>query len=160
MDLVLKHSRLAGSSQFHGGGWGGVVIGQRLLVGGGGLTAIGWRELAASGGGTGFETAVGYGGLVLRVREPLGPEWIMEFGALAGAGNARVRDRVTRLELGADNFWVFEPEIGLSLRLPMGLRGGAALGYRTVWKVEDLPTLKEEHFRGFTLGAFLGGGGG
>lgn len=159
VSLVAKHSRLAGASRLQGGGWGGVVLGQRLLIGGGGLAAWGWKELSSSAGGRGFETTAGYGGLVLRFHEPLGSRGLLEFGALAGAGNARVRDRYTRVELGADNFLVWEPEVGISLRLPAGLRGGVAVGYRMAWKVEDLPTLGAGDFRGMTLAAFLARGG-
>jgi hypothetical protein len=157
--MVVKGSEVAGQYRAHVGGWAGLVFGNRITVGGGGLAMLEDVELAAAQAGSGFDLGMGYGGLQIRLRQPLGMSFAVEGGALLGAGHAEVRDLVQRRELGADNFYVIEPDISVFYSFLPGVHVGAAAGYRVVWGVEDLPRVAAEDLRGLTTALTLKIGG-
>jgi hypothetical protein len=117
-------------------------------------------ELPGTGAGSGFDLGTGYGGLVLRVWHPLRPGITGEAGLLVGAGKAEVRNRFSGLEEGSDNFLAAEPEISISFSPLRGLFLGVSGGFRLVWGVEDLPLVREDDLRSFTLGVSVRLGGG
>jgi hypothetical protein len=141
------------------GGWAGLVLGDRLLLGGGGLALLQAVQLPGTVAATGFDLRMGYGGVVLRLWEPVDERFTAEAGVLLGAGNGEIRDRLTGRELGSDNFLTAEPEAALSLSLPRGLRLGLALGYRAVWGLDDLPRVSRGDLQAATWTLFLRAGG-
>lgn len=157
--MVVKGSEVAGQYRAHVGGWVGLVFGERLTVGGGGLAMLENVELAAAQSESGFDLGMGYGGLQVRYWWPLRGGFTLDGGALLGAGHAEVTDLVQGLEAGSDNFFVVEPEISVLFGLFSGVHVGAAAGYRVVWGAEDLPRVATEDLRGPTAALTLKIGG-
>lgn len=160
MSIVSKWSEVAEQGRVHVGGWGGLVFGGRLVVGGGGFTMLRRVELPASEASSGFDLKMGYGGLVLEFWQPLGGRGTAAASLLAGGGHAEVRDRLAGLEVGADNFMVAEPGIDLSYALVGRVHLGVAAGYRLVWGVDDLPRVSPEDLEAPTITLSLRFGGG
>jgi hypothetical protein len=113
--LLLKGGQVAGANRIFLGGSIGLVFGGRFAIGGAGLALTENVELEGSENSTGFDLGMGYGGLTLQYWHPLTQRLTGEAGLLIGAGHAQVRSLITGNEVGADNFAVMEPEIGLSL---------------------------------------------
>ncbi len=158
--VLVKAGSLAGSARLHLGGWVGLVLNDRISIGGVGYALTEMVELPGSEAGTGFDLGMGYGGLLATLRSSLTPEFHGEIGLLLGAGNASLQDRLVGLELGSDNFFVAEPTLGLSRTLPHNLHLGLAVGYRQVVGLQDLPTVVGSDLNAFTgtLSIRLGGG--
>jgi hypothetical protein len=148
--VLLKGSSIADKGRLQAGGWAGLVFGDRLAVGGGGLVLLEEVALSGSEAGTGFSLDLDYGGLFFRFWQPLSPRTTGELGLVFGAGNAGVKDRLSGTELGSDNFLVTEPEAGVSLNLLPWLRVGISGGYRLVWGIEDLPSVSDSDLRALT----------
>ncbi len=148
--FLVKASSVADADRLFVGGWAGLTLGDRILVAGGGMALTREVELSASEASTGFELGMGYGGVLIQVRHPLTSRLRAHAGVLAGAGHAEVRDRLTSREVGADNFGVLEPEIGVGFSLLPWLQLNATVGRRLVWWVEDLPLVQAEDLRGIT----------
>jgi hypothetical protein len=157
--LVVKGSDVAGQYRAHVGGWVGLVIGRRVALGGGGLAMLENVELVAATSGSGFDLGTGYGGLQVRYWQPLPKGFALEGGALLGGGHAEVTDLVQGIELGADNFFVVEPETTLFYDLFSRVHLGVAVGYRFVWGVEDIPLVTSDDLRGLTAAFTLKIGG-
>ncbi len=120
----------------------------RLSLGGAGSVVLGATDLAGSVPGSDLELRVAFGGLLaqlLVLEEGDRSVWLR---LLAGAGNAKVDLAAVGTQIAADNFGVFVPEIGVTVRLVGPLRGGAAVGYRTTFGVEDLPGVAPSDLRG------------
>ncbi len=157
--VVVEGGHLAGASRMFVGGWGGLVFGNNLVVGGGGAALSRRVEITGSESPTGFDLGVGFGGIYVRYAAARWGALAGEWGLLLGAGHAEVNDRLVGLEVGADNFMVLAPEAGLTYEIFRKLHLGASVGYRYVWGVEDLPLLSSEDFRSLTgtLSVRLGG---
>ena len=153
--VLLKGSRVAGADRLFLGGWAGLVFGNRLAIGGGGLALMENVELV----GTGFDLGMGYGGLTLRYWIPWSSRVTGELGILLGAGHAQVRSLVTGTEVGSDNFGVVEPELSVLITTLPWLHLGASGGYRMAWGVEDLPRVAVNDLRSFTASISLRLGG-
>ena len=148
--LMIKAGSVAGADRVFLGGWGGLTFGPRFSVGGGGVALTRSVELTASDVGTGFQLGAGYGGILFRFQHPLGRGVRGQGSLLVGAGHAEVRDRLTGREVGADNFGILEPEVGISLSILPWLFIEAAGGRRMAWWLEDLPLLREDDLTGTT----------
>ena len=157
--ILLKGSKVAGADRLFLGGWAGLVFGNRLAIGGGGLALMENVELVGSESSTGFDLGVGYGGLTLRYWLPWSSRVTGELGLLLGAGHAQVRSLVTGTEVGSDNFAVAEPELSLFVTTLPWLHLGASAGYRMAWGVEDLPRVAVDDLRAFTASISLRIGG-
>jgi hypothetical protein len=72
VSAVMKAGETAGTNRVSLGGWAGVTFLGNIAIGGGGFALSKDVELAGSGGDTGFNLDMGYGGLVFRFWEPLG----------------------------------------------------------------------------------------
>ncbi|MBM4373302.1 MAG: hypothetical protein FJ098_16720 [Deltaproteobacteria bacterium] len=131
-------------------GSGAVLLGltPRFSVGGGGSVLLGPRELPGSTRGTDQELRLAWGGLVVQLDVARRDDRHVWVRILGGAGNAKVDLAVVRTRIASDNFGVFVPEVGGSVRLRGPVRLGAALGYRAVLGVEDLPGLVPADLRG------------
>ena len=68
--VLLKGSQVAGTDRLFMGGWAGLVFGDRLAIGGGGLALSKNVELVGSESSTGFDLGMGYGGLTVRYWHP------------------------------------------------------------------------------------------
>jgi len=157
--VVLKAGQIADESRVHLGGWAGLVFSDKLAVGGGGFALMKNVELAGPEGETGFDLDMGYGGLMVRIWEPLGSYLTAEVGLLLGAGHAEVYQQLTGTEVGSDNFLVAEGELGIAYSLSRGIHLGAAVGYRLTSGIEDLPGVSKGDLNAFTgsLSVRLGG---
>ena len=160
VSILLKGGRIAGENRIHLGAWAGLLFADHLAVGGGGFALMNDVALAGAEGGTGFILNMGYGGLIFRHWEPLAGDVTGEVGLLLGAGHAEVRDRLTRTELGADNFLLAEPEISVLYTFFPGVHLGASIGYRLTSRVEDLPRVSSADLNSFTGTLSLRWGGG
>jgi len=148
--VVLEGGQVAGARRMFVGGWGGLVFGNDLVVGGGGAALSRRVEITGSESATGFDLGVGFGGIYVRYAAARWGAIAGEWGLLLGAGHAEVNDRLVGLEVGADNFMVLAPEAGLTYEVFRELHLGVSVGYRYVWGVEDLPLLSSEDFRSVT----------
>lgn len=157
--LVVTGSRVAGEGRILVGGWGGIVLGNRFLVGGGGMALTQDVDLPRYTSSTGFQLGFGYAGLFLKYWKDLSFGLVGEGGLLMGAGHAEVHDQIIGQEAGSDNFLILEPQAAVSRRLFGQLHGGAGLGYRLPLGVEDLPRVRSEDLRCLTLSIFLRLGG-
>lgn len=143
--FTVTGGKLAGTTGAHIGGWGGLVFGDRFLLGGGGFAITKNVELPGLD-----DLRMGYGGIVVRYWGTVSRELTWGVGALLGAGNARIRNRVVGTELGSDNFVLAEPSLSLAHPLIRSLHLEVALGYRKAWGVEDLPTLSADDLTSLT----------
>jgi hypothetical protein len=141
------------------GGWGGLVFREGIVLGGGGVALTKRIQLAGAESSTGFDLGAGFGGIYLRYIERTNHRLTPEGGLFLGAGHAEVTDRMVGLEIGADNFFVIEPEAALGYRVFRRLHVGVSLGYRFVWGVQDLPLLASGDFRSLTGSVSLRLGG-
>ena len=147
---VVKAGQTAGTSRASFGGWAGVTLFGNIALGGGGFALSKDVELAGSGGDTGFDLDMGYGGLVFRFWEPFGNSLSGEVGLLLGAGHAEVQTQLTGTEVGSDNFLVGEGELGISYRILRNFHLGAAVGYRLTSVIEGLPGVSKADLNAFT----------
>ena len=145
--ILLKAGQVAGADRLFLGGWGGLVFGERYVLGGGGLALTENVDLPGSELSTGFDLGAGYGGLFFRYWEEVLPRVVGEAGLIVGAGHAEVRNRLAKREEGSDNFFVMEPEASLFLAVLPYLHVGISGGYRMVWGVEDLPLVSADDLR-------------
>ena len=120
----------------------------RISLGGGGSVLLGTRSLPGSARGTDQELRTAFGGLVVQFDAARREDRHLWLRVLAGAGNAKVDLALVGTQIASDNFGVLVPEIGASVRVSGPLRVGAALGYRAVLGVDDLPGLAPSDLRG------------
>lgn len=155
----VKTSQVAGETRLFWGGWGGLLLGDHFVLGGGGMALTKDVELQASGLPTGFYLSAGYGGVLFKYWGNLPHGLTGEAAILLGAGQAEVYDRITGQEVGAENFLVMEPEVSLFLNLYRQLYLGASGGYRTTSRIENLPRVPSDALQSFTatLSLRLGG---
>lgn len=120
-------------------------------LGGAGTVVLGSRTLSGSTPGTDQELRMAFGGVVGQLELAQRDDRALWLRVLAGAGNAKLDLAVGRTQIASDNFGVVAPEVGATLRLRGPLRVGGALGYRTVFGVEDLPGLAPSDLRGLSV---------
>lgn len=133
-------------------GSGSLLLGvtDRIAIGGAAHVVLGARELAGSTSDSDTELSVAYGGLLTQLTLSDTPRYSLWLRFLAGAGNARMDLAVVRTRIAADNFGVLVPELGGTLHLKGPFHAGVALGYRSVFGVEDLPGLTSQDLPGPT----------
>lgn len=148
--VVLKASQIAEEYRLHFGGWAGLLFADNFAIGGGGFALVNDVEIAGSEGDTGNNLSMGYGGLIIRYREPINGPITGQVGLLLGAGHAEVRTQLAGVEVGSDNFLVSEGEIGVVYSLARDAHLGISLGYRLTAGVQDLPRVTASDINGFT----------
>lgn len=109
-----------------------------------------------TGGGLGLRVGYGGGGIWLTLRRSA--RMRVDAGLLLGAGNAKIELPAVGTEIAADNFFVFEPEVGLAVRMTGWAAARVSVGYRAVTGVEDLPGVGARQLRGSaaTIGLVFG----
>lgn len=127
----------------------------RISLGGAGSVVLGATDLAGSVPGSDLELRVAFGGLLAQLLVLESGERSVWLRLLAGGGNAKVDLAAVGTQIAADNFGVLVPEIAVTVRLVGPLRGGAAVGYRTTFGVEDLPGVARSDLRGLAAGVSL-----
>lgn len=157
--FLVRASDVAGAQRIFLGGWAGLWFGERVVLGGGGLALTRQVEIRGSESGSGFDLGMGYGGLYLGYRLPLSSRLRVRPGLLLGAGHAELRDRLIDRELGADNFFVAEPELTVVLPLLSSLNVGASVGYRWAGGLDGLPRVGIDDVRALTWSLSVGLGG-
>lgn len=136
-----------GATTLHGDfsalGSGSLLLGvtDRIAIGGAAHVVLGTKDLAGATPDSDTGLRVAYGGLLTQLTLSRTPRHSVWLRFLAGAGNAKMDLAVVRTLIAADNFGVLAPEIGGTVRLKGALHVGVALGYRSVFGVEDLPGL-------------------
>ncbi len=106
--------------------------------------------------GSDLEMSFGYGGAVADVLLHGSEQTRISLRALIGAGHARVLVPVVGPELGADNFGVLEPELVAARWLAGVVSLQAAVSYRFVFAVEDLPQVTASNMNGASLTISIG----
>ncbi len=127
----------------------------RLSVGGSGTLFVGTTDLAGSVPGSDLTLRTAFGGVTAQlglVDHPRRSLWVR---ALAGVGNAKVDLTAVGTRIAGDNFGVLLPEIGTTIRIVGPLSAGAAVGYRAVFGVDDLPRVGPSDLRGVTARVLL-----
>jgi hypothetical protein len=157
--VLVKGGQVADENRLFLGGWAGLVFGDHIALGGGGMTLTKGVDLRGSGLPTGFFLEAGYGGVLFKYWGDLSNGFTSEAGILLGAGHAEVHDRISGQEVGAENFVVLEPEVSLFFNLYRQVYLGASGGYRFTSGIEDLPRVSSGDLRSFTatLSLRLGG---
>lgn len=171
---VLKVSQIAGETGLLVGGYGGWLIGHRLMIGGGGyglvtnIRAEAAAEDAYSPSGEKLYLEFGYGGVMLEYI--IAPSKLLHFNVqtLIGAGSAGYR------EDWYDDSWdwhgnyrdrheivfVLEPAVHAELNLTTWFRVAGGVSYRYVNGIDELIALENSDFGGlsgniaFKFGAF------
>lgn len=147
-----------GATALHGGAsWtasAAVLLGltPKLSVGGSGTLFLGTARLAP---GSDLTLRTAFGGLVAQLTLAELPGLSFWLRALAGAGNAKVDLAAVGTRIAADNFGVFVPEFGGTMQIAGPLSAGAALGYRAVFGVDDLPGVRPSDLRGLSARILL-----
>lgn len=150
-----------GATALHGGAsWttsASVLLGvtPKLSVGGSGTLFLGTADLGGSTPGSDRTLRTAFGGLVAQLTLAELPRLSLWLRTLAGAGNAKVDLAAVGARIAADNFGVFVPEFGGTMQLAGPLSAGAAMGYRAVFGVDDLPGVRPSDLRGLTVRVLL-----
>lgn len=147
-EASLALTALEGGADWMGSAAALLQLGPRVSLGGGLSMLLGPRTLPGSDRGTDQELRMSYGGLVVDFHVARRDGRDLWLRLLGGAGNAKVDLAVVGTQIASDNFGVVVPEVGGSIRLWRPLRLGAAIGYRAVLGVDDLPGLAPSDLRG------------
>lgn len=134
------------------GGVGLLDLGGRVAFGAGGWLVLGTSRIETGSPENDTELRVAYGGVVAEVDLPRQIHgWDLRARALVGAGNAKVADRLIRVQLGADNFGVVEPGVVGSRQIMRHTYLTGGIAYRFIFGVEDLPNVSPEDLRGASV---------
>lgn len=156
LEAGVRGSELNGSTEAI---WGGVAllgVHPRVSLGGGGWVLSGKSDLTGLASGSDLEMSFGYGGAVVDVLLHGSERSRVSLRALIGAGHARVLVPVVGPEIGADNFGVLEPELVAARWLAGIVSLQAAVSYRFVFAVEDLPQVMVSDLNGTSLTLSIG----
>ena len=147
-EASLALTTLNGGAAWMGSAAAFLGLTPRFSLGGAGSVLLGTRSLPGSAPGTDQELRTAFGGLVVQLEVARREDRHLWIRVLAGAGNAKLELAPVGTQIASDNFGVLVPEVGGTIRLAGPLRVGAALGYRAVLGVDDLPGLSPSDLRG------------
>ncbi len=156
LEAGVRGSELNGSTEAI---WGGVAllrVHPRVSLGAGGWMLPGKSEITGLASGSDLEMSLGYGGAVVDVLLHGSAQSRISLRTLFGAGHARVLVPVVGPEIGADNFGVLEPELVAARWLAGIVSLQAAVSYRFVFGVEDLPQVTASDLKGASLTLSIG----
>ena len=144
---------LDGSASALAGGAASVGLGDRFWIGGAGYVLNEVSMDDPQHGATGV--GMGFGGVVVEVDLLEQGVGTWSAGLLVGGGNADARDVVVGVEIGSDNFVVFQPSIRFRApwRGPAGI--GASIAYRRAFGVQDIATLDAGNVSGLLGTLFI-----
>ena len=149
LSLDLRFGDLASEYGAFAGGEAALLFKRRVYLGirGAGLTTDN-APVAGPEPGTSRPLQMGYGGLLIGYVIPTRDFWQVTTDVLVGAGGAR-----PDLDGAGDDDWdgifVFEPSLGLELKLARVARLRVGAGYRFVGGV-DLTGIEDSDLRGVT----------
>lgn len=153
---LYKATRFAGGTRSMVGVKAAVVFAGGIEIGGVGIKVLEPVDISVGSGGF-VELRTGYGGITFAKRGLLGGR--IGAGFLLGAGNAEIRALPVGNQLGSDNFMVLEPEVTLELPSWGVIHGAIGAGFRFVTGVDDLPTVRADDLKGFTVTLAIVAGG-
>lgn len=119
-----------------------------LILGGGGWLLTRVRRIDPDSPGGGLRLRVAYGGVVTGVALGAAGPVDLDVRALWGAGNAKIELPVEKAQIAVDNFFVVEPEVGVTLHVARALAARLSVSYRAVSGVEDISNVTGPQLRG------------
>ncbi len=144
----FQATSIRGDLAWLGGGTLLFRIGDFLQVGGGGWLLLRDHALSRESADGGLKLRMSYGGLVAGGSLVDAGRMRFDVRALVGAGTARIKVRVESAdgakvpvelaERAADNFFVVEPQLGLTMPIDERWRARLTVGYRKAYGVEDV----------------------
>jgi len=140
VELDTRFGNMMGDFAVFAGARGAVLLKQRVYLGLGGAGLATDNPVPGSGESLGM----GYGGLLIGYVVPTSSLMNVTADVLVGAGGLS-----TRSTDGIDRIFVFEPTVGLELRLARFARIGLGAGYRYIGSA-DLPGVQDSDLRGLT----------
>lgn len=152
IEAALRVGSLRGSAKAFAGGVGLLDLGGRVAFGGGGWILLGQSQISAGSADADRDLRMAYGGVVADVELVRDARWDLRARALMGAGNGKITLRLAGVQLAADNFGVFEPEVCGSWHLSRSTSIVGTLAYRYAFGVNDLPNVSEANLRGISFG--------
>jgi hypothetical protein len=147
----LRGADILGNTGAMLGGEASLHFSKHLSIGTTGGALLNAMPVTESGSGLGTDLRMGYGGLLFGYEARTWRTVSLAGRLLLGAGHASIRAVPVGNELGADNFLVLEPEVLVWIRAAGPVHLGLSVGYRTVFGVQDLPTLVGEDLEGTSL---------
>jgi hypothetical protein len=145
VELTNRFGSLMGEFGAFAGAQAAVRLKRRLYVGLGGLgLATDNARVPGAAPGSSLTLGMGYGGLLVGYVSPAASLVDVTAEVLVGGGGVSLSglDRT-------DEVFVFEPSMGVELRLAPIVRLGLGAGYRFVGGA-DLPGVRDSDLRGFT----------
>jgi len=150
LEASLDGSEVLGSAVGFVGMAGLLSLDGHFGFGAAGSLMLGSITVESAGAGSDLDLRLAYGGMLLQMVLAGSRDRSLALRTLVGAGNAKIKDTVYGLEIGADNFGVVEPQLVGTTSLAGPLRLGAGVGYRYVFGVEDLPGVVAADLRSFS----------
>jgi hypothetical protein len=145
VELDTRFGDMMGGFAGFAGARAALRLKQQIYVGLGGLgLATDNARVAGLTPGTTHRLHMGYGGFLIGYAVPTKSLVDFTADALVGAGGVRISGLDQR-----DEFFLFEPSLGVELRLAPVVRLGLGGGYRFVGGL-DLPGVRDADLRGFT----------
>jgi hypothetical protein len=138
--LQLRYGEANGQGYIWLGGYGGWLIGGKLLLGAGGAGAFGEIEITSNGNVDKYE--IGYSGFVSEYRLSLSPKWKLVPGFLIGGGRLEKElEEGLRLSSG---FFVAEPHLQAELEILPWMHMTSGIFYRHIGK-HNLPNVTDDY---------------
>jgi hypothetical protein len=147
----LRGADILGSTSAMLGGEASLHFSGHWSIGTAGGALLNAVPVTESGADLGTDLRMGYGGVLFGYEARTRHTVSLAGRLLLGAGHASIRAVPVGNELGADNFLVLEPEVVLWIRAAGPVHLGFSAGYRTVFGVQDLPTLVGDDLEGTSL---------
>lgn len=126
-----------------------------FAVGGGGWLLLGARTLDPGAPGGGLRLRVSYGGVVAGATLARPASLAVDARVLVGGGNARIEVPIELSRVAVDNFFVVEPEVGVTLALDGPWSARLSASYRKATGVDDVYGVTAGQLSGGSLGASL-----
>ena len=148
---ALRVTSIHGDVGLLAGGWVGIAPKGDWTIGGGGYSLARPVDVPTLRPGMSHELRLGYAGIVGEYSFALNRSIDGNAGALFGAGNARLKDPVTGVEVGSDNFFLLDAGVTFTRPVKWKLQAGVGIGYRYALGVEDLLGVEPSDLRGVTF---------
>ena len=145
----LRLTRIRGETVRMGGAAALLNLGGRFSFGLAGWTMFSALTIERPGGALNFSFS--YGGAIGELRLADTGSLVYSARLLLGAGTGKLNLPAVGTEIEADNVGVLEPEACATWSPVRRVRLDAAIGYRAVFGVQDLPGVSGDDLRGPTV---------